>query len=157
MNRLLGFGAVCGAALAATLIASLLHTVPAHAADKVEFAHVQQQCLQAGEIRFGLQRRWSNCKLTHSGFIGTIGLQDFFYAQYCLFNSLKRCDKQALVVFRNRAYQPDAFVEMTRIDPTGTRYEIPLLIGTDRDSVLTTAVRHPVSYTHLTLPTIYSV
>ncbi len=44
-------------------------------------------------------------------------------------NTAGGCDRQAMVVFRNRAYKPDAVLEYTRIDPAGPRYEQPLLVG----------------------------
>jgi len=117
--------------------------------NKVEFARVQSECVQSVDITFGPQGRWASCRVTRAGFVATIGLQDFYYAHYCLANKAGNtttntaggCDRQAQVVFRNRAYRPEAFVDMVRIDPPGTGYDIPLLIGSDTESALVTGVR----------------
>ena len=125
--------------------------------NKVEFARVQSECVQSADITFGPQGRWASCRVTRAGFVATIGLQDFYYAHYCLANKAGNttttttgttttnttggCDRQAQVVFRNRAYRPEAFVDMVRIDPPGTGYDIPLLIGSDTESALVTGVR----------------
>ncbi len=143
------------AALAPALAATLLCCAPAFAQDKpaqdkfgedknkVEFARVQEECVQSAEITFGPQGRWQSCTVTRAGFVATIGLQDFYYAHYCLGPTAAGCKHQAQVVFRNRAYRPEAFVEMVRIDPPGTRYDIPLLIGSDTEGALATGVRFP--------------
>jgi hypothetical protein len=139
---------IAAAALAPALAATLLCCAPAFAQDKtaqdkfgedknkVEFARVQEECVQSAEITFGPQGRWQSCTVTRTGFVATIGLQDFYYAHYCLGPTAAGCKRQAQVVFRNRAYRPEAFVEMVRIDPPGTRYDIPLLIGTDTEGAL---------------------
>ena len=96
--------------------------------EKVDFAPIQERCVQSGQIRFGAGERWSDCRLTRAGFVSTIGLLDFYYAQYCLIDGAKNakgCDKQAMVIFGNRAYRGEAYSVLQRIDPAGTQYEIP--------------------------------
>ncbi len=141
---------IAAAVLAPAFAVSLLCCAPALAQDKpagdknkVEFARVQAECVQSAEITFGPQGRWQSCSVTRAGFVATIGLQDFYYAHYCLANTTGRCDRQAQVVFRNRAYRPEAFVDMVRIDLPGSAYDTPLLIGSDTESALVTGVQFP--------------
>ncbi len=107
--------------------------------EKVEFAPIQERCVQSGQIRFGAGERWSDCRLTRAGFVSTIGLLDFYYAHYCLIDGAKNakaCDKQAMVIFGNRAYRGEAYSVLQRIDPAGTQYEIPLVTGSGDDNLL---------------------
>ena len=120
-----------------------LEQVPANPEDQVEFARIQTECLQTSAIHYGPQSRWTDCRIGPSGFVATIGLQDFFYAEYCLIGKGDGCARQAQLLFRNRAYRPEAFADMVRIDPTGTRYESPLLIGSEKENVLATAALLP--------------
>lgn len=111
--------------------------------DQVEFARVQSECVQTDVIRFGADGQWAGCRLGNTGFVATIGIQDFFYAEYCLTAVGDACAKQAQVLFRNRAYRPEAFVDMARMDPAGTQYGSPVLIGSDKENVLTTTALLP--------------
>jgi len=120
-----------------------LKQTQANPADQVEFARIQSECLQTSAIHYGPQNRWTNCHIGQSAFVATIGLQDFFYANYCLIGKGDGCAKHAQVLFRNRAYRPEAFADMVRIDPPGTRYESPLLVGSETENVLATAVLLP--------------
>jgi hypothetical protein len=135
--------------LAALLLTAAFGAAPALAqdkalpADQVDFSKVQSECVQTSAIRFGPQERWQDCRIMHSGFVATIGLQDFYYADYCLDTAEKQCVNQALVMYRNRGYRSEAFLDLVRIDPTGTRYDSPLLIGSADENVLATAVRLP--------------
>ena len=107
--------------------------------EKVDFAPIQERCVQSGQIRFGAAERWSDCRLTRAGFVSTIGLLDFYYAHYCLIDGAKNargCDKQAMVIFGNRAYRGEAYAVLQRIDPAGTQYEIPLVTGAGDDNLL---------------------
>ena len=149
----------CWSRLAAALLMATLFSSPAPAAvewlqrpleqtqpnpaDQVEFARVQAECMQTSATAFGQQQPWHACKLVHSGFVATIGLQDFFYADYCLISQGDVCARQAQVLFRNRAYRPEAFLDLARLDPPGTRYESPVLIGSETENVLATAVLLP--------------
>ena len=149
----------CWSRLAAALLMATLFSSPApaavewlqrpleqtqpNAADQVEFARVQTECMQTRATSFGSQQPWHACKLVHSGFVATIGLQDFFYADYCLIRQGDVCARQAQVLFRNRAYRPEAFLDLARLDPPGTRYESPVLIGSETENVLATAVLLP--------------
>lgn len=120
-----------------------LEQTQANPQDKVDFAPIQTECMQTSAIRFGADGPWKDCKLVHSGFVATIGLQDFFYADYCLSSAGDACAKQAQVLFRNRAYRPEAFADMVRIDPPGTTYHSPVLVGSATENVLSTAVQLP--------------
>ena len=111
--------------------------------DQVEFARLKTECLQTAAISFGPEGRWAGCRIVSSAFVATIGLQDFFYSEYCLITAGDACAKQAQVLFRNRAYRDEAFADMVRIDPAGTRYDSPVLIGSDKENVLTTAALLP--------------
>ena len=107
--------------------------------EKVDFAPIQERCVQSGQIRFGAGERWSDCRLTRAGFVSTIGLLDFYYAHYCLIDgatNAKGCDKQAMVIFGNRAYRDEAYAVLQRIDPAGTQYESPLVTGAGDDNLL---------------------
>ncbi len=120
-----------------------IEQVQADPKDKVDFARIQSECLQTAAIHFGTDSPWTSCRLGATGFVATIGIQDFYYAEYCLIAAGDTCDKQAQILFRNRAYRPEAFADMTRMDPAGTRYGSPVLIGTDKENVLTTTALVP--------------
>ena len=120
-----------------------LEQTQANPLDKVDFAPIQTECMQTNAIRFGADSPLKDCKLVHSGFVATIGLQDFFYADYCLSSAGDVCAKQAQVLFRNRAYRPEAFADMVRIDPPGTTYHSPVLVGSATENVLSTAAQLP--------------
>jgi hypothetical protein len=120
----------------------------AQAADKapdIDFSKIQEECVSTHAVRFGPDSEWKKCRLTRTGFVATIGLIDFYYADYCLIKSGTRCERQAQVLYGNRAYRPEASVYMHRIDAAGTRYETPLLTGSDKQSILTTTAYRPGS------------
>jgi hypothetical protein len=75
-------------------------------------------------------------------FVGTIGLQDFYYANYCLTKVGPRCAAQAQVLFSNRAYRPEAMARSFRVDPASTRYDAPLMIGSPDQNLLATTAHH---------------
>ena len=107
--------------------------------EQVEFALIQERCVQSGEVLFGAGQRWSACRVTRAGFVTTIGLLDFYYAHYCLVGPVSgknACDKQAQVIFGNRAYRSEAYTVLQRIDPAGTQYEVPLVTGFGDDNLL---------------------
>ncbi len=120
-----------------------LDQAQANPQDQVVFAPIQSECMQTSATPFGPQADWKACQLVNSGFVATIGLQDFYYADYCLVKTGNACAQQAQVMFRNRAYRPEAFLDLARIDPPGTTYESPLLIGGQDENVLSTAVLLP--------------
>ena len=120
----------------------------AQAADKapdIDFWKIKDECISTHAVRFGPDSEWKKCRLIRTGFVATIGLIDFYYADYCLIKSGTRCDRQAQVLYGNRAYRPEAAVYMHRIDAAGTRYEMPLLTGSDKQSILTTTSYRPGS------------
>jgi hypothetical protein len=135
--------------LAAALLSPLLAGVSAAKADDkpaaIEFENIQDECVQTDAVKFGPGRKWSACKLTRAGFISTIGLLDFYYAEYCLIKSGKACDRQALMVFANRAYRKEATLQLHRVDAAGSRYDAPITIGMGDQNVLTTAYYAPRS------------
>lgn len=115
-----------------------------------EFSSVQNACVRTIVTAFGQGGTWRSCRLESAGFVGTMavpgsGLQDFYYASYCLVRSGQRCDRQALLVFSNRAYRPEAVLRLARLDPAGTRYTAPLLIGTAKESALALTIQPPGS------------
>jgi hypothetical protein len=143
---------VCAVAtrwMAAALLAPVLAGVSAAKADDkpaaIEFANIQDECVQTEAVKFGPGQKWKDCKLMRAGFISTIGLLDFYYATYCLIKSGKACDRQALMVFANRAYRKEATLQLHRVDAAGSRYDAPITIGLDEQNVLTTAYYAPKS------------
>jgi hypothetical protein len=135
--------------LAAALLAPLLAGASVVSAEEkpaaIEFAKIQDECVQTDAVKFGPGQKWSACKLTRAGFISTIGLLDFYYAEYCLVKSGKACDRQALMVFANRAYRKEATLQLHRVDAAGSRYDAPITIGLGEQNVLTTAYYAPKS------------
>lgn len=135
--------------MAAALLAPLLAGVSAAKADDkpaaIEFANIQEQCVQTDAVKFGPGHKWKDCKLIRAGFVSTIGLLDFYYATYCLIKSGKSCDSQALMVFANRAYRKEATLQLHRVDAAGSRYDAPMTIGMGDQNVLTTAYYAPRS------------
>ncbi len=115
------------------------------AGDVVEFGRIQDQCVQAGPARFGKGMKWAACRLDSARFVSTIGLLDFYAAQYCLVGSSGRCERSALMVFANRAYRPEATLVLHRVDPAGTRYDLPVVTGNDADNLMGVTVRSPGS------------
>ncbi len=112
--------------------------------DVVKFADIENRCLQVGGIRFGAGRAWAGCRLISSRFVSTIGLLDFYHARYCLLDKAGRqCDRQAMLVFANRAYRDDATLVMLRMDPAGTAYEGPLVTGQGPDNLMVMSVKQP--------------
>lgn len=129
-------------ALAAALLAGVatLSAAAEPAKPAIEFARIQDECVSTPAVPFGPGERWSSCRLTRAGFVGTIGLLDFYYATYCLVSRGERCDRAALMVFANRAYRPEATLQFHRVDPAGTRYEHAMMVGTaDAHAIATTA------------------
>ncbi len=139
---------ITAAALAAFSLANAADMViEKPAGDQVDFAKVQDQCVPNGEIRYGEGQRWKECRLTRARFVSTIGLFDFYSAQYCLVKSGGKCDQQALVIFANRAYRNEAIAVFQRTDPTGTAYTDPIVTGSDNINLLTFSVTKPGSVT----------
>ena len=132
------------AALAASSLAHAADVVvETPAGDQVDFAKVQDQCEPNGEIRYGEGQRWKDCKLTRARFVSTLGLLDFYSAQYCLIKTSGKCDQQALVIFANRAYRTEATGVFQRIDPAGTSYTDPVVTGSENTNLLTFSVTKP--------------
>lgn len=107
----------------------------------VKFDDLWHDCQQVGDIRFGAGERWASCRILHHGFVATIGIEDLYYTEYCLQDARQRCGARALVVYRNRAKHPDAVAEIVRVDPMGTRYEAPMMVGEDGADMMVLASR----------------
>lgn len=105
----------------------------------IEFERIQSECVRTEALPFGPGERWRACRLTGAGFVGTIGLLDFYYASYCLSARGSRCDRTALMVFANRAYRPEATLEFHRLDPAGTRYSHATMVGAEGSAIAVTA------------------
>lgn len=113
------------------------------AAAAIPFARIQETCVQTEALKFGPGERWTSCRLTRAGFVGTIGLLDYYYAAWCLVARGERCDRVALVVFANRAYREEATLQFHRVDPAGTRYEHAMMIGGESSHAIATSARAP--------------
>lgn len=116
--------------------------VKAGAALAIEFAKIQSECVQVAGLEIGSHSKWKGCRLVRAGFVGTIGLQDFYYANYCLTKAGTRCAAHAQVLFSNRAYRPEALARSFRVDPASTRYDAPLMIGSPDQNLLATTAYH---------------
>jgi hypothetical protein len=116
--------------------------VKAEAALAIDFAKIQSECVQVAGLEIGSRVQWKGCRLVRAGFVGTIGLQDFYYANYCLTKTGTRCAAQAQVLFSNRAYRPEAMARSFRVDSASTRYDAPLMIGSPDQNLLATTAYH---------------
>lgn len=119
-----------------------VQAVKTEAALAIDFAKIQSECVQVAGLEIGSQAQWKGCRLVRAGFVGTIGLQDFYYANYCLTKVGTRCAAQAQVLFSNRAYRPEAVARSFRVDPASTRYDAPLMIGSPDQNLLATTAYH---------------
>lgn len=129
--------------LLALLLSSAALTAPAFAlGDLVSFARVQSECVEAGGVSFGAEGRWADCRVSKGRWFSTIGITDFYQAQYCLGRG-ERCEARALLLFANRAYTPAAKMLLERIDPGDTEYEDPLVLDTAAGKILTLAAHRP--------------
>ncbi len=129
------------AILAAACTAAL--AMPAAAGAEVPFARIQEACVRTDALAFGPGERWTACRLTRAGFVGTIGLLDFYYATWCLVARGEHCDRVALVVFANRAYGEEATLQFHRVDPVGTRYAHVMMVGGDASHAVVVSARQP--------------
>lgn len=127
----------------AVLLTLLPLSVGAAQGGAVKFDDLFHDCQQVGDIRFGAGERWASCRVLHHGFVATIGIDDLFYTEYCLQDVRKQCGAKAMVVYRNRAKHPDAVAEIVSIDPRGTRYDLPMMIGEDGADMMVLGSRKP--------------
>jgi hypothetical protein len=127
----------------AALLALLPLSVGANQGETVKFDDLFHDCQQVGDIRFGTGERWASCRVLHHGFVATIGIEDLFYTEYCLQDARKQCGAKAMVVYRNRAKHPDAVAEIVSIDPRGTRYDLPMMVGEDGADMMVLGSRKP--------------
>lgn len=117
---------------------------PVYAGSKaIKFEGVQEQCVQAGKIKFGANAKWSDCSVTKGRWFATLDILDLYQAQYCLGKGDGECDKRAFVVFSNRAYTPHAKVILQRIDPGAAEYDDPVVVQTKYGDILTVSARLP--------------
>jgi hypothetical protein len=119
-----------------------VRSVKAEAELAIDFAKIQSECVQVAGLQIDSRAQWKGCRLVRAGFVGTIGLQDFYYANYCLTKTGKQCAAQAQVLFSNRAYRPEAVARSFRVDSASTRYDAPLMIGSPDQNLLATTAYH---------------
>lgn len=130
--------------LMAPLALAVLLSPPAHARGvNVEFSKVKEGCVETRDITFGPKGRWAECRVTRRDWVVTIGLLDFYQLQYCLGGSSGDCEQQALLIFANRAYNPEARLVLQRIDPGATQYGEPLVIETREGTALMISAQPP--------------
>lgn len=130
-------------ALAVSLLSAVV-SLPVHAGSKmIKFEGVQENCVQAGKVKFGAGTKWSDCRVTRGRWVVTLDFIDMYQAQYCLGKSAGECDRRAFTLFGNRAYTPKAKVMLQRIDPAGTEYDDPLVIQTKYGDIMTLSARLP--------------
>ncbi len=109
----------------------------------IPFEGVQEQCVQAGKVRFGANAPWAACRVTKGRWFATQDFIDMYQAQYCLSKTGDACDQRALLVFGNRAYTPQATVILQRLDQGNAEYDDPVLIQTSAGNVLTLSAHLP--------------
>lgn len=129
------------------LILMMVVSTATHAAgDMTQFAGVQEECAQVGNITFGPNGRWASCRVTRGRWIATLDFMDLYQAQYCLSknvsNNVEACDQRALVIFSNRAYTPDAKALMVRIDEGATEYDDPMVVASGDESIMSVSARN---------------
>ncbi len=135
--------AIVAAVLRALVAAACAMPLAASAAPGVPFERIQEACVHTGVLPIGPGERWASCRVTRAGFVGTIGLLDFYYATWCLAVRGERCDSVALVVFANRAYRQEATLQFHRVDPAGTRYGHAMMVGGDASHAIVVSARRP--------------
>ncbi|MEI7535910.1 MAG: hypothetical protein WCJ76_01795 [Comamonadaceae bacterium] len=130
--------------LFAILLAGFVVSTAAQARDSdIKFDGVQENCVKAGNIKFGAASRWSECTVTKGRWFATLDFMDMYQAQYCLGKGGGECEQRALLVFSNRAYTPLAKLMLTRIDSGQAQYEDPLLVQTKFGNILTLRANLP--------------
>jgi len=130
--------------LLVSLIVSLWFSTPAMSIGSMtSLMNVQEECAQIGDISFGENQRWKDCRVTRGRWVSTIDITDMYQAQYCLGNGLDSCDHRALLLFGNRAYTPVARLLVQRIDSGETVYEDPLVVKNEYGRILTISARLP--------------
>lgn len=100
-------------------------------AGEVAFDRIQSVCAKTGRLT-AAALAGSACRVTKGRWFSTIGLQDFYQAQYCLHDPAEpaTCRQRALLLFVNRAYTPEARLTLERLDAAGTEYEDPQVFAT---------------------------
>jgi hypothetical protein len=117
---------------------------PAQARGSVAvFSTALKECVAAGHVSFGPNGRWPSCRMVKSHWVATIGLLDFYQAQYCLGGGGGGCEQRALLLFSNRAYNRAARLVLQRIDPGDTEYGDPLVVQSGEDSLLVVSASAP--------------
>ncbi|MBI2276145.1 MAG: hypothetical protein HYU74_02195 [Dechloromonas sp.] len=111
--------------------------------DLASFERIHTECVSAGEVSFGPQGSWSDCRIGKGRWFSTIGHIDFYQAQYCLGSGGEGCAQRALLLFANRAYTPVAKMILGRVDPGDTEYADPLVRQTPYGRVLAIEAQRP--------------
>jgi hypothetical protein len=111
--------------------------------DLADFSLIQNECVQAGHISFGPDGQWPSCRVTKGRWFSTIGLLDFYQAQYCLGKDADHCEQRALLLFANRAYTPIARLMLERIDSGDTQYANPQVVQDKHGTILVLSAGTP--------------
>jgi len=130
--------------LLSTLCISVACISPAGAiGDLASFERIHSECVSAGEVSFGPQGRWAECRVSKGRWFSTIGHIDFYQTQYCLGNGGEGCAQRALLLFANRAYTPVAKMTLGRLDPGDTEYADPVVRLTPYGRILAIEAQRP--------------
>ena len=102
---------------------------PAWAEDqRTDFPLSHDRCIAIGQISLGPQGAWSHCRVVKTGWFATIHPLDLYQTQYCLGRTAGSCEQTALLMFANRAYQPDARLLLQRLEPGYRDFDDPYLL-----------------------------
>jgi hypothetical protein len=129
--------------LTALLLTAAFAPPVAALGDLAAFERIQSECVNVGDITFGPQGRWADCRVTTGRWFSTIGITDIYQAQYCLGSDGNVCTERALLLFSNRAYTPGAKMLFRRIDPGDTVYADPQVWRTDYGWIMKLEARRP--------------
>lgn len=128
----------------AGLFLAMLVSMPVHAVgDLTALSMVQETCAQVGDISFGEQGRWADCRITRGRWVATIDLTDLYQAQYCLGGADGKCEQRALLIFGNRAYTPVARLLVQRIDSGASVYDDPVVVKNSLGRFMTLSAHLP--------------
>ena len=102
---------------------------PARAEDpRTAFPLSQDHCVAIGQVSFGPQGAWPHCRVVKTGWFATIYPLDLYQTQYCLGRTAGSCEQTALLLFANRAYQPQARLLLQRLEPGRQDFDDPYLL-----------------------------
>lgn len=106
-----------------------LSASPAWAEDpRTTFPLSHDRCVAIGQISLGPQGAWPHCRVVKTGWFATIHPLDLYQTQYCLGRTAGSCEQTALLLFANRAYQPEARLLLQRLEPGPQDFDDPYLL-----------------------------